>query len=60
MKISPSKNTFQNIGAWCLTTYNFFESSFLNLLKNIKRVNNKDKEIGIVYFFKKLLENFYY
>ena len=34
IKIAPSKNTFQNIVAWCLVTYNILKGDFFYLLEN--------------------------
>ena len=61
IKIALSKNTFQNIVAYCLITYNFLKVVFLNLLKKIKKVNNEaDRDWNCIPFLKKSLENFYY
>ena len=34
LKITPSKNAFQNILVWCLVSYNFFKGVFKFAQKN--------------------------
>ena len=52
-KIAPSKNTFQNIVARCLVTYNFLKGVFKFAKKNFKKINSKDRQRLELYTFLK-------